>query len=526
MPTLPQFTAEGRPGITSTPMTSPDSFGAQAGVGMQALGQSFQIIDKKLKDQRDKIELSRMASEYAIGSDALKAKVLQEPDYTKHAAMFQEGEQQLREKIADTSPSKDVSTAFEAHSNITYGTNQVHLAGESRRIEAEKQLVDYQTEAESIVDRAALAPTYEEADNILAVQEDLTSSMVSNGLLTPAKAQLAREQYSDRFWTVMARRNPTEILKLYNSRTPVKGMDDAKMGNYLNIAISEMGRIDKQQNAAVKELQDKTYAKYQADAMYGNLDLGALHESVRSREIDADKARPIIELNDKMIGRKNEANLVPGRSAQIETLLRGVKFSPSTDDETLQKYSDRIQQQFMAGYISKDDYQHLMGIWQGASDWLHSENRSNQNQAVSHAHEYMRQALQVTGLMQFDSLGNQAQADASLHFYRQVEGDPAHAMDIAERVVKLYKPVIEQRIKLSESDQHRLDDARMQGLLERKAISPAAYKAWKDAREQQKGQKIVDDTLLSLPLPQEPTWFDTIKDKFTGSGTTAKRERK
>ncbi len=527
MPTLPQFTAEGRPGITSTPMTSPDSFGAQAGAGLQALGQSFQIIDKKLKDQRDKIELSRMASEYAIQSDALKAKVLQEPDYTKHAAMFQEGEQQIREKIADTSPSKDVSTAFEAHSNITYGSNQVALAGESRRIEAEKQLVDYQTQSEDMVDRAALATSPEEANSIRAVQEDLTSSMVKNGLLHPAKAQLAREQMNDRYWQQRARRNPQDILKLYADKTPIAGMDNEKLGNYLNIAMSELGRIDKQQNTEIKGLQEGNQARFTEQAIKGELDRGTLASVIAERGLDPDKAAGLIELNLKMQKQQGLDKILPQRTGQIETRLRGMKFDPDVTPEKMDQFRQLIFDEFTKDHISKEDFQHLNGVWQSAQDWLHSEGRSNQNRAVSHAHEVLQDSLRVVGPLAFDALGQQTMRNAAEYFYREMDKDPKqNAMDVAVKAEKIFKPVLAERQKLGQNDQDKLDDAKMSALRQSGALSEAAYKDWKGGMESKKGQRIVDNFLSTLPPEEETGWFDRFMSRFKSTPSGQKKERK
>ncbi len=527
MPKLTQFTAEGRPGTTSTPLTSPDSFGAQAGAGVQAFGQSFQIIDKKLKDQRDKIELSRMASEYAIESDALKAKVLQEPDFTKHTAMYQEGEEQIRQKIADTSPSKEVSTAFEAHSNIVSGTNQVSLAGESRRLEAEKQLVDYQTQSENMMDRAALAPSSAEADQIRAVQEDLTNSMVSNGLLSPAKAQLAREQMNDRFWTERARRNPREILERYAENRPIKGMDDEKLGNYLNIAISEMGRIDKQQNTEIKALQEGNQARFTQQAIMGNMDRGLLATVIGERGIDPDKAAGLIELNLKMQKQQNLDKILPQRTGQIETRLRGMKFDPNVTPEKMDQFRQLIFDEFTQDHISKEDFQHLNGVWQSAQDWLHSEGRSNQNRAVSHAHEVLQDSLRVVGPLAFDALGQQTLRNATEYFYREMDKDPnQNAMDVAVKAEKIFKPVLAERQKLGQNDQDRLTDAHMNALRQSGALSEAAYKDYKAGMETKKGQRIVDNFLSTLPPEEETGWFDRTMQLFKGAKPGQKKERK
>jgi hypothetical protein len=87
------------------------------------------------------------------------------------------------------------------------------------------------------------------------------------------------------------------------------------------------------------------------------------------------------------------------------------------------------------------------------------------------------------------------------------DGDP---WKVAEDVSRQFKPIIEKRLGLSKTDKAVLEDAKMQGLVESKGISPAAHKAYRDKSQEDRGWEAVQKALKELPPPPQPGVLDRL----------------
>lgn len=543
MPKLNTYTSEGRNAVVNVASVSPESMGAQTGEAMSNFGRSLTELSDKLQQQRDDIDMvdrsayfdQQLASKYQdiLKDDSLRGETVQDTLINRTNALKRWA--RLHDEAQDTTqvrqgvdingnpetmeippPSNAVRRALNKHIIQQASRYAIDMQADTMKAEANKQAIDLSQAVQDHVDRAVLQP-WNEAEE-MGQMNVLLGRARGNGIIPEEAINKMTEQAHDRFWRQTASTTPARMMQiqaeyLSNGKVP-PNMDQSKVMEYGNIAVGRLNARDKQDQADIKELQDKNHARLTAQAIRGELDRSSLADIVDRRGVDADKAMSLVNLNDKIKEKQREENFIDGRTPQIETRLLAMKYNPKTTSASVEAFRQTIFDERMKDHISQRDFEHLNSLWQGLSDHVNKDDTTGKSASVTHAHEVLNRSLAVTGPMGFDSLGNQVQASAALDFYREVERDQnANPMDIAEKVIKRYKPIIEQRIKLGEKDQNSLDDAKMSALAQRGGISKAALQAWKDAQQQKQGQRIVDDTLQSLPPPQEPSWFDTIKDK-------------
>ena len=66
MPKLPQITAQGNAAALQLPQSSGESFGSQAGEGLQRLGHAFAYLDQKIQAQKDDLDFTLSRNAYDV----------------------------------------------------------------------------------------------------------------------------------------------------------------------------------------------------------------------------------------------------------------------------------------------------------------------------------------------------------------------------------------------------------------------------------------------------------------------------
>jgi len=554
MPKIDVFTAQGRTGNIEA-QASPDSFGGQMGEGLQRFGQALESVSDKLQHQKDDIDLADRAAYFEqqaaehyqkiLTDDTLQGATVQDTMRLRSNAfkkfarehMDGQGTTQIRDTLDENGAeiqkeippaSGAVQIAMQKYIAHHLGQATVNLQADVLKREANRQANDMEQLSQKYADIAVREP-WNETKNLGVMQQTFARAREA-GVISREVIDKQEAAAFDRFYTQMASVSPERMLRIQadilSGGEPPRMMDQSKVMQYGNLAIARINAKDRANQADIKDLQDKNHANFVAQAIRGGMDRGTLADVVERRGIDPDKATALVNLNDKIKEKQREEHFIDGRTPQIETRLHAMKFDPKTTPAKVEAYRQTIFDARMKDQISQRDFEHLMSTWQGVNEHIHQEDKTGKNIAVTNARSWMETTLQVTGVMGFDSLSSQAKSAAILDYYRQLEQDPkANPLDIAEKVSKRYKPIIEERIKLSDEDQRRLNTAIMDGMANRGAISKAALQEWKEADQQKIGKSIVDRAIADYVPPSEPTWFDTIMEKVDKAlGTEPKKD--
>ncbi len=163
----------------------------------------------------------------------------------------------------------------------------------------------------------------------------------------------------------------------------------------------------------------------------------------------------------------------------------------------------------------------------GVQDYRNQGGKESHNQDVSHAARNLKDRLKTTGPMDaYDMVSERNIAHAEQFFYRRMAQDPnADPWRVMEEGEKIFGTVSEKRDQIKGTDKARLEDARMHGLAESKAISPAAHKAYRDKQQEQAGWNIVQEALKNLPPPPPPGFFERLRGLLP-KGNAEKKTRK
>lgn len=529
MPTIDVYTAQARTPTINAPKVSPDSFGGNIGGSLQQLGNQFLAIDQRLKDQQDRLDIAMMAAEYDQKIDAAKSQIATTQDIAQHGKLLQDQHKTILSELNEGAYSETAKKAFLVHATGQYANHAIDLAHTGRRIMAERQVANFQKQSEFLIDQAASARTAIERDRFLGIQKDLHAGMVQNGLLDPSQALQHEQHLRDRYWEQRARLSPQEVLFLAAEGKPVEGMDNAKMTHYSNIAVGVINARDKQQEREVKQLQEANEATVMSDVLSGQaLDVaGTLSEMVRSRGLDSKSASFLMAVEKTIRERQGQVAQVPGLAQKLESELSGMKYSPGVTSKSVTLKRAQILAEFNAGHIGEDDFKHLMAVWRGTFDWVNRDDTDGVSRNVSHAHSNLMGDLRTVGPMGFDGLAEATRAEAERYFYAEMDKNPkANPWDIAKKAREIFKPVLEERQRLAETDKSRLDNAKVDALKELGAISPAAHRAWKEQDQENQGQRIVDEALKNLPPPVEPSLWDRILNMFNGKEGEAPKRKK
>jgi hypothetical protein len=534
MPRIPIPTAETGPGIIRATTTSPDSFGAQAFQGVTQLGRGFTELAAQAQHVQDQLDLVQLSSQYETQLDEARTTIAQHPDLERHSEMLEAVTQKLQGKLLKANPhiSSAVHSAFQNHATKLYTTAAIDLQHAGVKAKVGRAKADFATTEEQLLEKAALAPSLDDADKHLHLLDELRANVVRQGVFSAEEGRTSQESARDKYWTIVAQRDPNRILGLQadlldaeagGSMGNVAGMDPEKLSKYLNLAVSTLhtqqssaDRAEKEQEALIKRLQDQNARNLTADILEGKPIGSSIPTLLRSRGLADAVGRALAELQTKLASAPDLSKYQKGLAATTEAALTKMKYDNTPLGPEVQA---SITDDYLRDRITKDEYGHLMAVYQSVDDHKHQDGKAEHNNDVSHAHTKLEQSLRTTGPAdKFDALSNQTIVDATEFFYRRLRQQPQ--MDpwmIKKEAEDIFRPVIEKRLGLSKTDKAQLDDAKMQGLVHTKAMSPAALKAYREQGQYDEGWRIVQETLRNLPPPPPPGYFERWREMVTPS---------
>jgi len=526
VPTIPTRTAQGRGAVLNVPEVSPNAYGAEGFAGVKQLGQSLMALDAKLQAQRDEVDLVGKAGDYNIRLAQLPDEILADTtlDTTSKrvAAMKLRADEYRQELNKDASPG--VQRALSIHAAQTLSRGIIHLETEDRKRQVHQVRADSAALQDRLADREAMQIANGNGEAAMATRlerQALLARSVERGIHSPQEAAAEHSRAQNRTWESVAQQNPEYLLKLSDEvlmgGAPPAGMDAQQLHHYVNIAVGTMhasqlqsDRILKLQEAEVKRVQDENARSLTADILEGNPIGNAIPTLLRSRGLDDGVGRTLHDLQKKLLSEPDLTNYQKELAPQIEASLGALKYSNTGLADSLEQ---GLVSDFVQGHILKEEFTHLMGVLRSVQDYKHQGGKEDHNANVTHAHSVLKQDLATTGPAdKFDALAGQTLKEADEFFWRRMqqnpEGDP---WKVAKEASDIFKPVIEKRLGLSKTDKGALDDAKMLGFKHSKAISPAAYQAYKDKDQQDKGWAIVQEAIKNLPPPPAPGFFDRLK---------------
>jgi hypothetical protein len=298
--------------------------------------------------------------------------------------------------------------------------------------------------------------------------------------------------------------------------TAMAGMDQEKFHEYVNLAVGTLHAQQLGATAAEKAEDDRIkHAKalnavlLTADLLEGKLVTDRIPALLRTRVLDDTTARTLVETQIKLTAAPDMAKYQKGQAATLEAALNEQKYDNKPLDPHL---SENITDDFLQGRILKEEFTHLMGVQREVDAYKHQQGKEQGNEDVTHAHANLVQRLRTTGPAdKFDALSEQTIAEAGQFFYRRMNQQPtADPWKVMKEAEDIFRPAIEKRLGLNKGDKAVLDDARMQGLVHTKVISPAAHRAYRDKTQEQEGWNIVQDALKNLPPPPQPGFFERL----------------
>lgn len=540
MPKIPVYSAQGDGGMLRLPSANAEALGGQAGRATIGFGQVLTQIDAALQDQRDKLDLAALEADYQTGLDSAYQDALKETDIQKQPMAFAKSVDALHDNLMKRPLSNAVRTTFQVHKERLDTQAVLNLKHEGRALETGRQVVETQHTAEQRMDQAArysqLAADSQLADirNLSGMATALVSGLEQNRHLSPVQAQQMREGLQDRYWSEFARQHPDELLAMRaggpNADRPM-AMDWQKLTHYEQVATATMHAQQtaaehqaKLQEAAVKQTQQINANNLTADVLEGKDISKQLPTMLRNREVDDAVGRTLSELQTKLAAAPNMANYERGLATQIEASLSAAKYQPGALQDGLEQ---GLVSDFLQGKILKDEFTHLMGVFRGVQEHKATDANQAVDKEVTHAHTNLVRNLRTTGPAdKFDALSEQTIAEAEQYFYRKMGQNPtADPWQVMQQAETIFKPVIESRLSLSKTDKGRLDDAKMKALKDRKAMSPAAYKAYTDQTQTDRGRAAVQEALKNLPPPPEPGFIERAKKFMQGSKDEKKPDR-
>lgn len=526
MPKIPVMTAQGQGALLRLPAANADALGGQAGRATIGFGQTLQNIDQALQDQRDKLDLAALDADYQDGLDRNYQEALKEPDIQKQPMAFAKAMDALQGELMKRPLSNAVRTAFQVQKERLDTQAVINLRHAGRTLETERQVVETTQTAEQRMDQAAqysqLSPNSKQADirNLSGMASALVDGLVQNRHLSPIKAQALQEGLQDRYWSEFSRQHPEEMLAMRvggpTAERPI-AMDWKKLSTYeqqatlvLHTRQAEAAARAKAQEAEVKATQNQNANNLTADVLEGKDVLGRIPTMLRNRELDDAVGRTLAEVQQKMATAPNMALYERGLATQMEATLSAMKYTPGALQDGLEQ---GIQSDFLQGKILKDEFTHLMSVWRGVQDHKNSQGHEAADKEVTHAHGNLVRSLQTSGPAdKYDALAGQTIQEAEQFFYRQMSANPqADPWKVMQQAETIFKPVIEKRLGLTKTDKTLLDDAKMLSMKERKAMSPAAYKAYREESQSQRGRDAVQEAIKNLPPPPEPGFLERAK---------------
>jgi hypothetical protein len=505
--------------VLSLPAVSPDSFGRQAFGQVEELGKTLDEIGQKVQAQQDKLDLAHLASEYAVGLDAVTAKAGQEVESAKRSELFGRETESLQSSVLKTRPdaSEAVKKAFRIHAVGEHARAYLDASHQAQVLRTNRAVADFANTENNLTERAALEVDPTKAAQHLALLGELRTGMVSGGVLSAVEAQKRQESSQHRYWSIYAQHRPEALLDLVNHPMEggenIAGMDPEKRNVYVNLAINTLhaqqtGEHEAQVKAdkAMKEKQEAQKARLTADLLDGKPVQGEIGPLTRARKLDPDKVSSLLELQAKLAQVPDMSKWQRGLATRIESELSRMAYDNTPFNPAIY---EGLQADFVQGHLLKDEFVHLSGVARGIQS--HKENTSQTprntsiTQAASNLETVMESANKLTG---FSAVGNQATAAAKEYFYRRVAQEPkANPWDIMHDAETRFKPIVEKQQGISKIDQMLLDDAKIAANAQLGIVSKAAIP------QDDRGRKIVNDALKALPPPPEPGFFERLFQK-------------
>lgn len=525
MPKIPVQTAQGRNqvglrqfGVLDLPNISPESYGAGVGRGAQELAGAMFRLDAHLQDQRNRLEMVDLQGRFETKLLDAKAKILQEPDVSKYDSLLEDARIEFYHDMVDQASNGQVRTAFKVYADTYLQNVRVDLAAEGRKRLAERQIVDSTSQAETLMDDAARLPYASKPEmEKIATATGLIKSLVTNGHVDAIHGAEQQKAMQNRYWEERALNDPITVLNIQATGERPEGMDQQKLGHYVNIAngtinarwaaMERAQRMAEHQRKLAKEEMVRGLTADLLDEKPGVVE--QLPTLLRNNEIDDNDARTLHTLQRTLRLEPDLARYDRGLAAEMENDLNARKYDGKPLPDALSRL---ITDSFLEGRLLKDEFGHLMGVYRGVLDHKNAKGRDHKDKAITHARQNLASRIRTTGPMdKYDALSEEATADALKMFDLRMAQDPeADPWKVQEEATRLFEPVVKSRKMMGDTDQSKLDDARMKSLRDVKAISPATYKAWQERTQEERGRKAVEQAQDELPPPPKPGIFERM----------------
>lgn len=414
------------------------------------------------------------------------------------------------------------------------------------KLRHDKQLADFQTVANRLEDQAA-DPTNRFRETAKQDLDDHINAGIKAGIFSPTDGvklkETMKDSIADKWATQMALRDPVGFMKMV-SETQAQGEagpNDAgginapvgklaklpenlraeKLPQYMNVAFgvlqhqqSEIDRKNKALEHQTTVLHEQNYRSDMAKVLNGESVSGSLSQKLNENKMSSEQADKLRTVEHTLKTQNaNDPALIEASKLKLFGYTQEItKARFGTGD--LKEIEERITSDMETGHIRADEAKDALTQLRDAEGHLQSEAKQAQNQTVQAAHKNMMGALTTSGpLDKYDALSEQAKEGADRDFWdlmrKNPNGDP---WAMREQVMKRWEPVIAERKNVvGESSQVKLDDAKIESMVQRGAMSKAGAKAVRERQENEKGRKIVSD-FLSTYKPPEPTIWDKVKN--------------
>lgn len=415
------------------------------------------------------------------------------------------------------------------------------------KLRHDKQLADFQTVANRLEDQAA-DPTNRFRETAKQDLDDHINAGIKAGIFSPTDGvklkETMKDSIADKWANQTALRDPVGFLRMVSDTQPkgeagTNATNDGlnvpagglkklpedirpeKLSHYTAVAFgqlqhqqAEIDRKNKAAEAQTKMVHEQTYRDSMARVLSGESVSGELPQKLNENQMSAEQAHTIrtVEHTIQQQDRNNPA-LIEASKVKLVGYTKNItkaKFGMGNIDDI----ETEITADLESGTIRAEEAQNALGQLREAKGYQVSEAQQVQAQTVQAAHKNMMGALTTSGpLDKYDALSEQAKEGADRDFWdlmrKNPNGDP---WAMREQVMKRWEPVIAERKNVvGESSQVKLDDAKIESMVQRGAMSKAGAKAVRERQENEKGRKIVSD-FLSTYKPPEPTIWDKVKN--------------
>lgn len=410
------------------------------------------------------------------------------------------------------------------------------------KLRHDKQLADWQTVAARLGDQAA-DPANAFRETAKQDLDDHITSGINAGIFSPTDGVKMKETMKatigDKYWTQTALRDPVRFLKMVNeTQTQGEGGDGLdvpvgtlkklpddlaadKLPQYTQIAFgalqhqqNEIDRKNKVLEAQTKQVHEQTYRDKMSRILAGDTVAGELSQDLNENKLSAEQSNTLRAAEHAFKTQNAEDPDLKKASA--------VKLFDYTANVTKAKFGVgnledleiQVSVDLQRGDMLPGDAKAVLEQLRDAQGHLQSEAKQAQNQAVQAAHKNMMGGLTTSGpLDKYDALSEQAKEGADRDFWHAMSKNPnADPWQIREQIMKRWEPVVAERKKIiGDTAQVKFDDATIDSMVARGAMSRAGAKAVRERQENEKGRKIVSD-FLSTYKPPEPTIWDKVKN--------------